>query len=972
MSGGAELSGLTRALERALGAVAEAAFRRPLATLALVGVLSAFGVLQARKLQVDTDLVALLPDTFPSVQGLEEVRKRYGGVGNVAVIAHGAEPEVLRRFADDIAPELEKLETIDYVDFKRPDDFFRDRALYFLEIDDLEDVKERIQERIDYEKRGANPLLVDLEDTGPPELDFSDLEKKYGREELVAEGKKDPYYLSAERKMLVVIAKPHGFASNFSLVEKVVDDVESVVEKFDPAKYDPNLKVELSGRFKKRIDQQRSIQSDLRITSIVALLLVIVYVVFHFRRVGAILLIVLPLTIGLSWTFGLAALAFGSLNILTAFVGAILLGLGIDHGIHFLERFESERADGKTREEAIRATFANTGRAVVLAGLTTAVGFAGLAISDFRAFREFGVIAGAGVVFVVIAYVLCLPPFLRLASAIARPRSGEVGAWFGAFGKGVAGWSPAIFWAVTVVAVLVAVQIRNVQFDYDFNSLEDAGNLRSYELDEIVNEVLGRQQVPVVLLTDHESDEAGLADLLRKRKDSAGDASTISIVVSPSDLVPSDQEEKREILDELAEDLESVVPEDLPEKDRGRFEMLKRMVATEPFGRKDLPEEVQRQFRLKRQGDGGMVLVYPSVRLSDGQAILRLAKELRNVPLAGGGHASAAGEAMVLADVLTMIFTESPVVVAATLILVFFTLWLLLGRVKMAILCYLPALLSVLTMVGAVHLAGMKLNYLNIVLVPVLFGIAVDAGVHLVVRGAYSHDHLIQAVRDTGRAIWGAALTTAAGFGALLLAHHPGLHSFGKTALLGLVANLVAALLWLTALLALRHVRRGRLELSGLGGSFANRTWGDLGTVWGAGYSPKAPGTFGAVAAIPVGWLLSQADLLVRVGLVAGLVCFSILVAYRYVAGGTKDLDPQEVVFDELVGVLIAFTVIPWEWPWVVSAFLLFRLFDIVKPGPVGWIDRKMKNPAGIMLDDVVAGLLAAAVLVGARFLFGV
>ena len=132
--------------------------------------------------------------------------------------------------------------------------------------------------------------------------------------------------------------------------------------------------------------------------------LVIVYVVFHFRGPRAIPLIVGPLAIGLTWTFGLASLIFGVLNILTAFVGAILLGLGIDHGIHFLERFEAERVEGADVEQAIRTTFTNTGRAVVLAGLTTAVGFAGLAISEFRAFREFGVVAAAGVISVCLLY----------------------------------------------------------------------------------------------------------------------------------------------------------------------------------------------------------------------------------------------------------------------------------------------------------------------------------------------------------------------------------------------------------------------------------------------------------------------------------------------------------------------------------------------------------------------------------------
>ncbi len=77
--------------------------------------------------------------------------------------------------------------------------------------------------------------------------------------------------------------------------------------------------------------------------------------------------------------------------------------------------------------------------------------------------------------------------------------------------------------------------------------------------------------------------------------------------------------------------------------------------------------------------------------------------------------------------------------------------------------------------------------------------------------------------------------------------------------------------------------------------------------------------------------------------------------------------DPQEIVYDELIGVLMPLAVVPWSWGWVIAAFVAFRFFDIVKPGPVGWVDRNLKTPAGVMLDDVVAGALAAALLLALR-----
>jgi phosphatidylglycerophosphatase A len=140
-----------------------------------------------------------------------------------------------------------------------------------------------------------------------------------------------------------------------------------------------------------------------------------------------------------------------------------------------------------------------------------------------------------------------------------------------------------------------------------------------------------------------------------------------------------------------------------------------------------------------------------------------------------------------------------------------------------------------------------------------------------------------------------------------------------------------------------------------------------LATCFGAGYTPKGSGTAGAVTAIPFGWWLAQVDPIPRALILTAATGLSIAVAYWYMAGRKGDLDPKEVVLDEHIGVLIAFAVVPWEWPWVAAAFGLFRLFDIWKPWPVGWLDRTMKNPAGVMLDDVAAGLMAAGLLLAAR-----
>ncbi|UWQ20494.1 phosphatidylglycerophosphatase A [Jannaschia sp. W003] len=149
-------------------------------------------------------------------------------------------------------------------------------------------------------------------------------------------------------------------------------------------------------------------------------------------------------------------------------------------------------------------------------------------------------------------------------------------------------------------------------------------------------------------------------------------------------------------------------------------------------------------------------------------------------------------------------------------------------------------------------------------------------------------------------------------------------------------------------------------------------------TVFGSGLLRPAPGTWGTLAALPLGWLAMQ----------GGPVLFTVLTALvvplgwwsiRETTRGMADHDPGMVVIDELLGMWIALLPVAWGaaqagvpvlalWPGWIAAFALFRLFDILKPGPVGWLDRR-NDVAGVLFDDAVAGAMAA---VGVVVLAGV
>lgn len=127
---------------------------------------------------------------------------------------------------------------------------------------------------------------------------------------------------------------------------------------------------------------------------------------------------------------------------------------------------------------------------------------------------------------------------------------------------------------------------------------------------------------------------------------------------------------------------------------------------------------------------------------------------------------------------------------------------------------------------------------------------------------------------------------------------------------------------------------------------------------FGAGLMPWMPGTFGTVAAVPVYLLVAQLSLSYYLAATAALFVVGI-----YLCGITaRDVgvhDHPAIVWDEIVGFLVTMTAVPLDWHSVLAGFLLFRLFDIAKPWPIGLLDRYVTGGFGIMIDDVVAGVFA-------------
>lgn len=149
--------------------------------------------------------------------------------------------------------------------------------------------------------------------------------------------------------------------------------------------------------------------------------------------------------------------------------------------------------------------------------------------------------------------------------------------------------------------------------------------------------------------------------------------------------------------------------------------------------------------------------------------------------------------------------------------------------------------------------------------------------------------------------------------------------------------------------------------------SLAN-PWHLLATGFGSGLSPIVPGTIGTLASIPFYLLLVQLPLWMYIGVVIVASIIGIKIC-QVTSDDMKVHDHGSIVWDEFAGFWITMLVVPWfniavfDWKWIVTGFVLFRFFDMVKPWPIGWLDKRVHGGVGIMVDDLVAGVMAAVSL---------
>lgn len=141
-------------------------------------------------------------------------------------------------------------------------------------------------------------------------------------------------------------------------------------------------------------------------------------------------------------------------------------------------------------------------------------------------------------------------------------------------------------------------------------------------------------------------------------------------------------------------------------------------------------------------------------------------------------------------------------------------------------------------------------------------------------------------------------------------------------------------------------------------------------TVFGCGFLPFAPGTWGSALALPIAWFMLEGYGAAGLAAAAAAVFLVGLWSANIYVRRSSETDPAPIVIDEVAGQLLVLTIAPLQWSWFLLGLALFRLFDIVKPWPASWAERRFRNGFGVMLDDVFAAVYAWAALYGVIWVF--
>lgn len=669
------------------------------------------------------------------------------------------------------------------------------------------------------------------------------------------------YFFSSDKRMLFVFVEEHvdesAFTNNRGRIETIRRAIRTLTPEF------PEVRAGVTGGPTIADDEMGTALRDSTVATALAATLVLVFLLLAYRRTGAPLLMLATLASSLLWALGLITLFVGHLTVFSIMFISLVIGIGIDYGIYFLYRYQEECALGAPIAQALERTACRTGPGMLLGALTAAGTFLVLVFTDFQGIREFGIVSAIAILMAFVSMLTFFPALLALerqrprapaASSSSPPLRG---------GRSMAEWLARLRtyrWTTLIAAgalsAIGAWGIRGVTFDFNTLRLQAAG----------VESVIWEQRILAsaghsgftALATAQSLDE------LRRKQEAFARLPSVSEVESVLRLVPDAQSEKVRLIHQFAPlvaairvaappavldgdalraallvlrrrlglTLESIAdpaartsvqrlyegvdrtlarmegmgPDALDGLRRlqgelytdfkGKIERFQQNLDPKPVHDGEAPPELRGRY----VGHSGRFLlrIHPGVDIWQEVGARRFIEDLRAVDPDVTGPPVTNFEATHLIE--RGYFEGTPY----ALLLVAAITFAILRSVRGTTLALAPVGLGALWTLGVMRLLKLEFNLANVWALPLIVGTAAEYGLNIYVR-------YLEAVDRGGpwfprSVVLGVVLswlTTIAGFGSLLVAHHHGMFTLGLLLSVGSTASLLAAVLVLPVLIEL-------------------------------------------------------------------------------------------------------------------------------------------------------------------------
>ena len=772
--------------------------RYPGTLLVLAILLSGVSIYWASGLTFNPRMDNLLPQDLPLIKEFNEVVDKTGGSGPLVVVLEQLNPFQAPEVIGKLARALKKVPGTHFVDSKIPEEFLNNRQLLLVPRADLLRLESLVEEAVDYARGQFGGFFGEDELFNPIKLQT--LADRYHIFEDI-----NPYHRGKRKKNYYIFVKPKGTVTDTDFTEQYIRLVQEAIDHTGLEKDIPDLVINLTGSLVVRLEENQFIENDLKKSAVLAALLASCIILIYTRSWFSIPLIIFPLLLSLTYTFALTRLFIGHLNVISGFLVAILMGLGIDYGIHLYIRFKQELLKGKTIADAAELVVTQVGRSGLIAMLTTISVFSILGFSDFPGFSEFGRIATLGIICAFLSYYFIFPAqalFYDKIHWLRKPRPRLFTFKISNLYSTTPYFLSTLFLLLMVASLFL---LPGISFEYDFQKLKGESPASEYET--VATDDFGFAFSPTLILTPEKEDLFEIHTALEKIKRRSGDQTIIGTKYSLNMFSREEYESKKDVITrirKLVYDNMDIIKFSLG---NDRYENFKKLVNVEPFDEKQIPDNLKK--KLRAEDDYLVLLLSPAdknfFRVENIYQLKKEVVELKRMMAEENIKVSVLNENLIAAEILDWVKEKGPTAMGIAFALVFLILVVDLCSIRLAVITFLP-LFTGLALTGALmSVFNVKLNFINIVMLPSIVGIMIDHCIYLSHHILdYSKGASLKSLQETGSAIILSALTSLAGYTSLNIAHHDGIKSIATVVELGIITCTLCALFMLPALFELR------------------------------------------------------------------------------------------------------------------------------------------------------------------------